>query len=123
MPQVKSWNNKLKIETYSDGAFATIQIVDNETREFIGGEVGIPLQILYRLHYMGRAYDFQTMKLLKPNGNQILDWTNMTQLKGEIQYLLEAIRDPVIIHYVRPLMLNLELTTNRPKSHLIYNVG
>jgi hypothetical protein len=97
--------------------------VDNESREFIGGEVNIPLQILYRLHYIGRAYDFQTMKHLKPNGNQILDWTHMTQLKGEIQHLLEAIRDPVIIHYVEPLMSNLELATSRPKSHLVYNAG
>ncbi len=80
----------------------------------------IPVPILYRMYHLGRAYDFQTMKLLRPDGKKVLDWHNLQQLLAEVECLSDVIIDPVVKHYSNLLIACLKETKNKTSSGLVY---
>ncbi|GGB14883.1 hypothetical protein [Agarivorans gilvus] len=120
MPNVKAWKDKLNLETYQGSSCSTLQVVDSQSRELLGAEVSIPVQIMYRLYHLGRAYDFHTMKLLRPDGKSILDWTHIQQLRAEIECLSDIVVDPVVAHFVSILLSRFEATNVRTACNLIY---
>ena len=113
MPKVKAWNGMLDLQTYEKADKAVIQLIDNLKREKIGDQIEIPVPIMYRLYHLGRAYDFQTMKLFRPQGKMILDWMNLQQLSSEIEFFNKVIKDPIISHFMEiltPLLNSLRET-------------
>jgi len=66
--------------------------------------VQIPIGIVYRLHFLGRAYNFSAVKLIEPQGKTFLGYKTCQQLVVELEQLLSLIKDPVIEHYTRKLI-------------------
>ncbi len=120
MTKFKAWKNRLSLSAYEQSPLSTIQIVDNKNRELIGEAISIPVPIMYRLYHLGRAYDFQTMKLLIPDGKKILDWHNLQQLIAEIECLSDVVIDPVINHYSSLLLAPLKETIKKTDCGLVY---
>lgn len=110
MPKVKPWNGMLELETYETSQKSVVQFIDNIRREIIGNAVEIPVPIMYRFYYLGRAYDFQTMKLLKPNGKIILDRVQSLKIGSELELFSLIIKDPIIEHFLKALLPLFETT-------------
>ena len=104
MSRFNAWNNMLELSKYEKADKTLIQFVDNTQREKIGEPIEIPIPIMYRLYHLGRAYDFQTMKLLRPNSEMVLDRINILELYAEINFLEQVIKDPIITHFIDVLM-------------------
>ena len=66
--------------------------------------VQIPIGIVYRLHFLGRAYNFTAVKLIEPQGKSYLGYRTCQQLIVELEQLRSLIKDPVIEHYTRKLI-------------------
>ena len=66
--------------------------------------VQIPIGIVYRLHFLGRAYNFSAVKLIEPQGKSYLGYRTCQQLIVELEQLRALIKDPVIEHYTRKLI-------------------
>ena len=64
----------------------------------------VPIGIVYRLHFLGRAYNFSAVKLIEPQGKSFLGYKTCQQLVVELEQLLALIKDPVIEHYTRKLI-------------------
>ena len=120
MPKIKAWKNRLTLSSYEDSPLSTLQVIDNKTRELVGDPISIPVPIMYRMYHLGRAYDFQTMKILIPDGKKMLDWHNLQQLKTEIENLSEVVIDPVITHYTSQLLVPLSETVSKTSCGLVY---
>ena len=120
MPKIKAWKNRLTLSSYEDSPLSTLQVIDNKTRELVGDPISIPVPIMYRMYHLGRAYDFQTMKILIPDGTKMLDWHNLQQLKTEIENLSEVVIDPVITHYTSQLLVPLSETVSKTSCGLVY---
>jgi len=113
MPEVKAWNGMLDLKTYEKADKAIIQLVDNLERKKIGEQIEIPIPIMYRLYYVARAYDFQTMKLFRPDGKIILDRINILKLSSEFEVLSEIVIDPILSHFseiLLPLLTSIKST-------------
>ena len=67
-------------------------------------DVQIPIGIVYRLHFLGRAYNFSAVKLIEPQGKSYLGYKTCQQLIVELEQLQSLIKDPVIEHYTRKLV-------------------
>ena len=120
MPKIKAWKNRLSLSSYEQSPLSTLQVIDSKNRELIGDSISIPVPIMYRMYHLGRAYDFQTMKLLIPDGKKILDWHNLQQLITEIECLSDVVIDPVISHYSSQLLAPLKETITRTNCGLVY---
>ncbi len=64
----------------------------------------VPIGIVYRLHFLGRAYSFSAVKLIEPQGRSYLGYKTCQQLIVELEQLRALIKDPVIDHYTRKLV-------------------
>ncbi|MCB1671802.1 MAG: hypothetical protein R3F41_00785 [Gammaproteobacteria bacterium] len=64
----------------------------------------IPIGIVYRLHFLGRAYNFSAVKLIEPQGRSYLGYKTCQQLIVELEQLRTLLKDPVIEHYTRKLV-------------------
>ena len=120
MPRIKAWKNRLTLSAYESAPLSTLQIIDNKSRELVGEPISIPVPIMYRMYHLGRAYDFQTMKVLMPDGKKVFDWHNLQQLKTEIENLGDVVIDPVISHYSNQLLASLNETVSRTSCGLVY---
>jgi hypothetical protein len=65
--------------------------------------IQIPIGIVYRLHFLGRAYNFSTVKLVEPQGKTYLSYKTCQQLIVELEQVRSLIKDPVVEHYTRKL--------------------
>lgn len=65
--------------------------------------VHIPIGIVYRLYFLGRAYNFSAIKLVEPKGQSYLGYDTCQQLIVELEQLQALVKDPVAEHYVRKL--------------------
>lgn len=79
----------------------------------------IPIGIVYRLHFLGRAYDFSTVKLIEPQGRSYLGYRTCQQLIVELEQLRALLRDPVIEHYTRKLINFLISKRGEPEHGLL----
>lgn len=81
-------------------------------------EVGVPAAICYRLHHLGRAYDGQVVKYLQPQGSYVISYMDVQLLISELEMVQKATKDPVVEHYLTPLMGLLRSSSANPKSSL-----
>jgi len=77
-------------------------MLGNDVEEDEG--VQIPIGIVYRLHFLGRAYNFSAVKLIEPQGKSYLGYQTCQQLTVELEQMRSLIKDPVIEHYTRKLI-------------------
>jgi hypothetical protein len=66
--------------------------------------IQIPIGIVYRLHFLGRAYNFTAVKLVEPQGKTYLSYKTCQQLIVELEQMQSLIKDPVVEHYTRKLV-------------------
>ena len=64
----------------------------------------IPIGIVYRLYFLGRAYNFSAIKLVEPQGRSYLGYNTCQQLIVELEQLQSMVSDPVAEHYVKKLI-------------------
>lgn len=64
----------------------------------------VPIGIVYRLYFLGRAYNFPAVKLMEPQGRSYLGYNTCQQLILELEQLQSMISDPVAEHYVKKLV-------------------
>ena len=119
MPKVKATNNLFKLEAYANAKTTTLQLVDNAERKFLSEKIEIPVAIMYRLYHLGRAYDLQHMKLLRPDGQLILDYIQSQQICSHLEFLNGFLKDPVVQHYANPLITALQEAKTKSRSALI----
>jgi hypothetical protein len=82
-------------------------------------EIGIPIAIVHRLHYLGRAYDGQIVKYLAGSGSVAIGFHDMQRLSSELSVVEEATADPVAKHYLAILLSLLRRSVAYPSSSLI----
>jgi hypothetical protein len=104
MPKVKAWKNKLNLDSYKESQTSILQVVGDVNCMRVGEKISIPVPIMYRFYHLGRAYDFQAMKLFRPEGKILIDWIHLQQICGELEYLSEIVIDPVITHFTALLL-------------------
>jgi hypothetical protein len=64
----------------------------------------IPIGIVYRLYFLGRAYNFPAIKLIEPQGRSYVGYNTCQQLIVELDQMRAMISDPVAEHYVKKLI-------------------
>ena len=79
----------------------------------------IPIGIVYRLHFLGRAYNFSAVKLIEPQGRSYLGYKTCQQLIVELEQLRALLKDPVIEHYTRKLVNYLISKRGEPEHGLM----
>ena len=79
----------------------------------------IPIGIVYRLHFLGRAYNFSAVKLIEPQGRSFLGYKTCQQLIVELEQLRALLKDPVIEHYTRKLVNFLVSNRDEPEHGLM----
>ena len=119
MSKVKARSKVLDVATYENGLVSNLQLVDNATRKKLCEEIKIPLAIMFRLYHLGRAYDFQSLKLFRPDGSNILDYSTIQNLCAELELLRNIVTDPVIEHYTNVLIPAIQDTKSKPRASLI----
>ena len=66
--------------------------------------VEIPVGIVYRMYFIGRAYDFQAIKLIQPQGKVLITYVNAQLLISELEMLTNFVKDQVLEKYLNVLL-------------------
>ena len=66
--------------------------------------VEIPVGIVYRMYFIGRAYDFQAIKLIQPQGKVLITYINAQILISELEMLTGIVKDQVLEKYLDALL-------------------
>jgi hypothetical protein len=98
-PRTKPLNRILELDTYTETRkvlfkSAPIREIDNDEG------IEIPVAIVYRMYYLGRAYDFQSIKLIEPKGKVFIPYVDSQLLIAELEKLSGIVKDPVVEHYL-----------------------
>jgi hypothetical protein len=118
MPRIKPLRSALELETYADERTVLFKLVGAPTDAAIVTEVHVPLSIAFRLYYLGRAFDGQVVKLIKPNAMVRIDYTQLQLLKDELEFVAETTIDPVSKHYLALLLPMVAASTKYPSCAL-----
>jgi hypothetical protein len=120
MPQVKPINRILDIDAYKNDRKIIFQVNDSlQPQEGANNMVEIPISIAFRIYYLGRAYDFQTIKLIYPSGRSRINYIHLPLLTLELEQIFEIVNDPIVrcyLGFLLPLLKNIRTNT---KSELI----
>ncbi len=107
LPRTKPFEKLLTLEAYK----STRKVLFKSTAQAEASNnqgVEIPIAIVYRLYYIGRAYDFQAIKLLQPKGKTMIPYIESQRLISELEMLYEIVKDPVVEHYLKILLPYIE---------------
>lgn len=117
MPNVKSLNDALKLETYALHRCVKFSVDSGSGSMGSGSDVvAVPIAIVHRLHHLGRAFDGQVVKHLVPQGMLRIGFIDTQRLIGELELVAEAVADPVTQHYLAKLLPLLRTTSALPLS-------
>ena len=56
------------------------------------------------MYFIGRAYDFQAIKLIQPQGKVLITYINAQLLISELQMLTNIVKDQVLEKYLDVLL-------------------
>jgi hypothetical protein len=120
MPKVKPIEKILDIDSYRNDRKVIFRIVgpDQQPRD-ANDSVEVPISIVYRLFHLGRAYDFQTIKLIQPGGMTRIDYLHLPLLTLEFEQIFHLVNDPVARHYLQTLLPLLKSKRHDTKTALV----
>jgi len=119
MPHVKPLNDALSLETYAQQKRTRFRLEGaGDSTENDPGVVEIPVQIVYRIHHLLKAYDGQAVASLEPCGMYRIEFIQLQRLVSELELVRRAISDPVTVHYLGPLLRLIKRSSGYPKSVL-----
>ena len=75
-----------------------------EKNNDISGGIEIPIAIIYRMYFIGRAYDFQAIKQIQPQGKVLITYINAQRLIAELEMLHSIVKDPILEKYLDTLL-------------------
>jgi hypothetical protein len=75
-----------------------------KTEDSNSNGIEIPIAIVYRMYFIGRAYDFQAIKLIQPQGKVLITFVNAQLLISELEMLTGIVKDPVLEKYLDILL-------------------
>ena len=118
LPRTKPLNQILDLDTYSETRKIffkgqPVSEVDNDEG------IEIPVAIVYRMYYLGRAYDFQAIKLIKPQGKILIPYVDSQRLIAELERLPGIVNDPIIEHYLNMFLPYLRSKREYTKSGIL----
>ena len=96
MPQVKPRNSMFEMATYENSETNEIRFLDSSTKSPLCDPTIIPTPILYRLYYLGRAYDLQGLKRFRPDQRNMLGFVDSQQICSELEFLNTVVTDPLV---------------------------
>jgi hypothetical protein len=96
MPHVKPRDGMFDVATYENSQTNQIRFVDGSTKSELCAPTIIPTPILYRLYYLGRAYDLQGLKRLRPDQKDTLGFLESQQICSELEFLNRVVTDPLL---------------------------
>jgi hypothetical protein len=118
MPQTKPLSTALELQTYLGERTVAFTLVGTPTDVEMPTTVHVPISIAFRLHYLGRAFDGQVVKLIKPAGMTRVDYIQLQRLIEELELVAETTKDPVSQHYLSQLLPLLSISRKYPTSSL-----
>ena len=121
MARTKPLSQVLNLDTYEGDLKVELRLVadtDEEQAE-APDPVEIPRSIVRRLHHLGRAFDGQAVKYLKPQGKVRVDFIWLQRLIGELELVRETTTDPVSLHYLSQLIPMLTASRTIKNSALL----
>ena len=105
MPYIQPLSKALALETYADQKTVKFRLLGSRpTERAAPSEVLIPVAIVYRLYYLGRAFDGQVIKLIEPHGATQIDYVRLQTFISELELVAKAVSDPVSLHYLNLLL-------------------
>lgn len=119
-PRTKPIEKILDIETYSRDRKILFRFSGN--RELHKGNaegVEVPITVVYRLFHLGRAYDFQAVKFLQPQGSLLIEYVWLQLLVLELETIAKIVNDPVVQHYLGALLPFIKANRSDTKSGLL----
>ena len=120
MPKVKAINKVLELESYANDRQVTFRILGSDSQPGdADNSVNIPTGIAYRLYHLGRAYDFQTIKLMHPSARTRIDYVRLPLLTSELEHIAAIVNDPVVQHYLELLLPLLRSSRHDTKTALL----
>jgi len=118
MPHIKPMSKVLELDTYAGEKTVLFKLVD--LGDSSGPtEVRIPISIAYRLYYLGRAFDGQKIKMIKPEASTSVDFVQLQTLMSELAVVDQTVIDPVSKHYLGLLLPMLASSRRHPGCRLI----
>ncbi len=118
-PRIKPRASAFDIDAYPLSHALWFRIVAPKDAPLIAAqEVGIPVSICYRLHHLGRAYDGQVVKHLHPQGSVEVSYLDFQLLISELEIVQRASKDPVVEHYLNPLLALFRASSANPRCVL-----
>lgn len=118
MAHTKPLSRALDLRTYAGERMVCFKLVGMAADIEGPTEVLIPYSIAFRLHYMGRAFDGQVVKAIRPGGMTRIDFTQLQVLSSELQLVAKTTTDPVSQHYLAPLLSLLAVSAKHPSCAL-----
>jgi hypothetical protein len=108
------------LDTYKNDRRVAFQLVNVGSGEPARPQkIEIPLAIVYRLYFLGRAFDGQAVKNLQPDGKVAITYNQIQQIIGELELVSKAVSDPVSLHYIEQLIPFLKYTVPFPNATLL----
>lgn len=120
MPKVKPIDKILDINSYANDRKVIFRIVGSDQEPSDANDsVEVPISIVYRLFHLGRAYDFQAIKLIQPGGMTRIEYVHLPLLTLEFEQIFHIVNDPVAQHYLRQLLPLLKSKRHDTKTALL----
>jgi hypothetical protein len=104
MPRIKPSSKVLELETYSSDRPMIFSFAGPKATPDSNDAVCVPISIAFRLYHLGRAYDFQSIKLIHPSGVARLDFSQRELVISELSKIRVLVNDPVVEHYLGMLL-------------------
>lgn len=95
MPTGKPLDGISKEETYAAQEHYTFRVLGQSSTSR-GEPVELPAGIVWRLHYLGRAFDCQTIRQLTP-GMLRFDYFQTMRLIGELELIARHVTEPLAL--------------------------
>ena len=108
MPKFKPTSGVLDLANYSNDRPIVFSFAGSSASSKSNDAVSMPISIAYRIFHLGRAYDFQSVKLMYPSGTARLDFAQREHLISELSQVRRLVNDPVVEYYLAQLLPYLE---------------
>jgi hypothetical protein len=102
MSHIRPINKILDLSTYAGDPPVDFRLVGGDDHEL--SRVQIPVSVVYRLYHLGRAFDFQAVKLMHPGSMTRLEYPQLQLLITELEQVASIVHDPVSQHYLASLL-------------------
>jgi hypothetical protein len=105
MPRIRPLTKALELATYAGERPVSFRLLGRGELDATTPEVLVPISIAWRLYYLARAFDCQTVKYIDPRGGASqLDYVGLQLLISEFEFVAQVTSDPVSRHYLGMLL-------------------